>query len=38
MPVKAGIQLGVEMFGLFKPWIPAFAGMTGFCRGSLETE
>jgi putative addiction module component (TIGR02574 family) len=36
MPAKAGIQCGAECIGLFKPWIPAFAGMTDFCRPSLE--
>jgi hypothetical protein len=36
MPAKAGIQCGAEHIGLFKPWIPAFAGMTDFCRPSLD--
>lgn len=35
MPAKAGIQCNAECIGIFKPWIPAFAGTTAFCRLSL---
>jgi hypothetical protein len=36
IPAKAGIQKAVDLLRLSKTWIPAFAGMTVFCRGSLE--
>jgi len=36
MPANAGIQLSAEFAGVFNSWIPAFAGMTVFCRDSLR--
>ncbi len=38
MPAKAGIQLFAALFGVIKPWIPAFAGMTRFCKLPLNTS
>jgi len=35
MPAKAGIQFTADLFGVFKRWIPAFAGMTNFYRSPL---
>jgi hypothetical protein len=35
IPAKAGIQKAVDLLRLSKTWIPAFAGMTAFCRASL---
>jgi hypothetical protein len=36
MPAKAGIQFSTDLSGTFKHWIPAFAGMTDFCKPSLD--
>ena len=36
MPAQAGIQSVLDLPRLLKPWIPACAGMTGFCRASLR--
>jgi hypothetical protein len=35
IPAEAGIQSGVDLPRVLTPWIPASAGMTGFCRPSL---